>query len=180
MQIALGWAEAGYLAEALTQWNPLSNQQWWAAVDLYMGNNSRFNGGPELTSYLQRIRDNARREYDLHINNAPGHTYTYVYCDEDDLPWKNCNKGPVAYTWDALGHFWSNHLLVMCPYYFSSSLPTLANALTQTRNDLSQATNMYNTYLTKGHAMLHESFHWENTVSQPKVRTDLEGDLTLG
>ena len=123
---ARGWAEAGVLANALHAWIPKSDFQ--NAMDTYMGTDS----GPYWWSYRSRVQSAVNQDYKIHTGDQPGHTYVYVYCDEDDTPadWKAdgdlCDGSTGAYTWERLGTFWVARPVTLsftrlCP--FTDDLP---------------------------------------------------------
>ncbi|KAK6345876.1 hypothetical protein TWF730_010219 [Orbilia blumenaviensis] len=176
----VGWAEAGILANALHNWKPGGKHQ--NVMDYYMGAASRkTKPDPNLQ---ERVQNNINRQFKIHSGEPPKHTFVYTYCDEQDAPsdWLDeckqqygkrscCRPETLAYSWDSIGWLWNNHMVVLCPSYFESL--TLSEQVRRLnarwREDPSVAYNIFNMYLNQGETYLHESFHWRNTVSQPRI-----------
>ena len=167
--ILFGWAEAGYLAGAFSKWDPWDNHNYWDAVDLYMGTKSHQNtNGSDLSAI---IANNVRRNFRLHQHQWPEKTLATVYCNWQEIGLNHCLlHGVVAYTYTPKGHSrggTKNHKLVVCDLYHQ--LPSLSQVVNATRKDMSFADDICNMYPTKGHVLLHESFHLAKTVSIPPV-----------
>ena len=165
--ILYGWAEAGVLANALAKWNPLNQDKYTAAVDHYLGSESR-QSAPAIQSV-------ATNQVNVHVNRWPSYDYVYVYCDERLRPDRplcsppEADAGVVAYTTSHSAGFRSTiHDLTICPLFYK--LPTLADKAQMTRQkSLSGWKDIANTYGTRGDTMLHETFHWQPTIRNPRI-----------
>ncbi|MCJ1386476.1 hypothetical protein MMC17_009602 [Xylographa soralifera] len=87
----------------------------------------------------QKTHDpNIKRQLNIRNDEAPGSTYAYLDCNEEDsrskLDWCKPGKGIIGYTWDGLGWFWIAYYVVPCPLFFD---------LDKT-NDLTQQTERAN------------------------------------
>ena len=123
------------------------------------------------------MRNAGTNDNNIHTGRQPGHTNVYVYCEENDTPSNFKAEGDLcegdtgAYTWDSLGWFWSNHMVVLCPnnYFDETKTSTLAAQLQAVRRDPSKASDISSIYWNLGSIYLNETFLWKDTVTNPKA-----------
>jgi hypothetical protein len=170
-RITLAVAEAGYLANALQQWVPKGAYQ--NSMDFYMGYGS--SGAQQA-----QIQSNIQREWGLHTNNVGVKSSANVYCDESVFQdgRKSCVGTIGAYSWsEEIDDGTWRHGVVLCPYFWDdTTTPTLASRIGATRSNTASAKSMAAIYGNIGQVWLHETMHWEQTVTQPRaIETDPAG-----
>ncbi|KXX75401.1 Killer toxin subunits alpha/beta [Madurella mycetomatis] len=173
--IVQAWREAGEIAWVHWQWSPKG--KWQNAMDLYLGEGTRndydFWGDPGPVGM------NIGKEYMIHFSGwleHPINTWSYWYCHEEDVPGYDANNpecGPntAAYTWDDPGHLWSAHYVVLCPQWWNfSRTMSLNEAVVRADGDINYQMTMENWRPIRARTVLHETYHWEYTVSEPRCR----------
>ncbi|KAI9652446.1 MAG: hypothetical protein M1831_006789 [Alyxoria varia] len=170
--ISLAWKEAGYLANAMKQWNPGNTFQ--NAMDLYMGDQSDEDGGFFGEEHQYTIQKAIHNEFTLH-NGAFQFATAYFYCDEDEYVDQTgepavCGGETVGYSWSAIGTVWQTHYVVLCPFFFS--LSSLQQLVRYGKLMKYKQSDSYLLYSSKAHTVFHESLHWYKTVSDPRIEDD--------
>lgn len=134
-----------------------------------------------MTCYIE----NQRRQYEIHYGwwgSNPALTYAYFYCNEKDNPDGDqiCidedgdETGTIAYSWDDLGTFWTNHYVVFCPVFFRPESKSLKEQTEYANGRPSVQRNMNDWFETRAITVFHETMHWKNTVSVPRCDLDPE------
>lgn len=107
------------------------------------------------------------------IANHAGWTYAYIYCHEEampgyDTPDKICGNGLWAYTFDSIGKLWTVHYVVLCDKFWEDG-PFLEDVAKKADGDILFQSNINNWITTQALTLLHESYHWQDTVTIPKA-----------
>lgn len=172
------WDDAGKLAAAHLKWDPKKSYQ--AAEDMYLGDKSSNDPWIFGKSWVKVLKPNAQRELNIHNNNAPRSTYAYIYCDEKEsksgLDWCDPNGSQqgqvIAYTWDDLGWFWSNHYVVLCPLFFGLEKSNDLSQQIEAANGRPWKQSVIDNFIdSPGATYFHETYHWGDTVSVPKTNS---------
>lgn len=109
-------------------------------------------------------------------------TYAWIYCHEESLPRYDadkalCTSDYLAYTWTHPGVFWTAHYVVLCPKFWA--VPSLTHLVSKANGDTDFQMNMNNWFDNRAVTLLHEVYHWPNTVSIPECgdSADLPQDV---
>ncbi|KAL4916199.1 glycoside hydrolase superfamily [Aspergillus aurantiobrunneus] len=165
------WREAAELAQTHYEWVP--GGKWQSAMDLYMGKTTK----SEYSFFFGKGRRllNIERQYKLHYSgwgSEPLWTYGYFYCDSQNKKYDTCKNNPKvnAYTWDDLGWTWSAHKVVFCKNFFNDNIfKSLEGRVEEANGDPEMQRTMSRQWrAVRARTLLHETYHWKNTVSQPK------------
>ena len=119
---------------------------------------------PFSSNYRLIISNNIGREGALYLQNAPGHTYIYFSCPKQH---DACTPGTIAASSDSLGFFWSNHYTLFCPKFWN--MDSMSVSLSRVANNKNEQMIMDNYWGNQGYTLFHETYHYKNTVSQPRT-----------
>ncbi|KAK4696662.1 hypothetical protein P7C71_g1303, partial [Lecanoromycetidae sp. Uapishka_2] len=170
-KITAAWEEAKLLAQAQTTYKLLyqyniPHTRWlgkdWNSQGSYIPWRYDFR---KLIGASAFCLDNLTRLAKLYSDRSfPAHEFIYWYCYDDN---NVCNDFTQAVSWDSIGTFWSNHYTVFCPNFYGRA--TLATKMDEYANNLPEQKVMENFQLNRGHIMLHETYHYKDLVSQPRI-----------
>ena len=176
--VSQAWREAGELAYLHRQWSPKG--KWQNAMDLYMGTGSRGDYGWQTGP--GPVQKNIRRASKIHSARwfeEPRNTYAWFYCHEEDIPGfdpadRECGANTTAFTWDDPGAFSTYHYVALCPLFWNfTRTMSLRDADAKADGDIKFQMTMEEWKPVRARIVLHESYHWASTVSDPPCR-DLE------
>ncbi|KAI1376488.1 hypothetical protein F4677DRAFT_79794 [Hypoxylon crocopeplum] len=158
------FGEGKDLAKAFNSWNP--NKDFQEVLSAYMGTDS-------ASSYASAIKANIRNDQDI-FNPTPKDQWSslYIQClTEKYHPTANCgNLNAIAYEYDDLGWIWNNHYITLCGGFFNDDItPQLSSLVTKAQKNQLDLHVIDDFQQNKAAVLLHESFHIEKDVSNPKV-----------
>jgi len=108
----------------------------------------------------------------LHTDSVQSGVWIYISCPKKH---EECSPGTIAASQDQHRFFWINHVTLFCPLFFERD--SMTKALDKVQNNPREQVIMENYWGNQGYTFLHETYHYGNSVAQPRTGDECYGPL---